>query len=67
MKFNAVLKNMLIELNERREDYGMKININKTMVMVIRRKPKKRTCELKMNPLNKWTASNTWDVVSVVT
>ena len=36
-----MLKNMLIELNERCEDYGMKININKTKTMVIRRKPKK--------------------------
>ena len=32
-----MLKNMLVELNERYEDYGMKININKTKTMVIGR------------------------------
>ena len=32
---------MLMELNERYEDYGMKINISKAKVMVIGRKPKK--------------------------
>ena len=64
-----MLKNMLMELNERCEDYGMKININKTKVMVIERNPKKidRLYELKVNPLNKWTASNTWGVISVAT
>ena len=36
-----MLKNMLMELNERCEDYGMKINISKTKSMVIGRKPKK--------------------------
>ena len=36
-----MLKNMLTELNERCEDYGMKINISKTKAMVIGRKPKK--------------------------
>ena len=36
-----MLKNMLMEQNERCEDYGMKINISKTKVMVIGRKPKK--------------------------
>ena len=36
-----MLKNILMELNDRYEDYGMKININKTKTMVIRRKPKK--------------------------
>ena len=35
------LKNMLMELNERYEDYGMKINRSKTKAMVIGRKPKK--------------------------
>ena len=33
-----MLKNMLVELDERCEDYGMKININKTKAMVIGRK-----------------------------
>ena len=36
-----MLKNMLTELNESCEDYGMKINISKTKTMVIGRKPKK--------------------------
>ena len=35
-----MLKNMLMELNDRCEDYGMKININKTKTTVIGRKPK---------------------------
>ena len=32
---------MLMELNERCEDYGKKINISKTKAMVIGRKPTK--------------------------
>ena len=36
-----MLNNMLMELNERFADYGMKINISKTKAMVIGRKPKK--------------------------
>ena len=56
-----MLKNMLMELNDRCEDYGMKININKTKARVFGRKPKK------MNPSNKWRASNTWGVISVAT
>ena len=36
-----MLKNMVMEVNERCEDYGMKINISKTKAMVIGRKPKK--------------------------
>ena len=35
-----ILKNALIELNDRCKDYGMKINTNKTETMVIGRKPK---------------------------
>ena len=60
---------MLMELNERCEDYGMKININKTNAMDIGRKPNKihRLYELKVNPLKMWTASNTWSVISVAT
>ena len=42
-----MLKNMLVELNERYEDYGMKININKTKAMVIGRKPKKIDMRIK--------------------
>ena len=36
-----MLENILIELNERCEDHGMKINISKTKAMVIGRKPNK--------------------------
>ena len=36
-----MLKNTLMELNDRREDYGMKININWTKTMIIGTKPKK--------------------------
>ena len=36
-----MLKTMLMELNGRCGDYGIKININKTKAMVIGRKPKK--------------------------
>ena len=35
-----MLKNMLMELNDRCEHYGMKININNRKTMVIGRKPK---------------------------
>ena len=36
-----MLKNMLMEINDRCEDCGMKINISNTKAMVIGRKPKK--------------------------
>ena len=42
-----MLKNMLIELNDRCEDYGMKINISKTKAVVIGRKPKKIDMRIK--------------------
>ena len=42
-----ILKNMLMELNDRCEDYGMKININKTKAMFIGRKPKKIDIQIK--------------------
>ena len=35
-----MLKNLLMELNDRCEDYAMKINISKMKAMVIGRKPK---------------------------
>ena len=38
---------MLMELNDRCEDYGLKININKTKAMVIGRKPKKIDIRIK--------------------
>ena len=42
-----MLMKMLMELNYRCEDYGMKININKTKTMVIERKPKKIDMQIK--------------------
>ena len=43
---------MLMELNERCEDYGMEININKTKAMVIggkeRKKKKKKKIEMRI-------------------
>ena len=42
-----MLKNMLIELNDRCEECGMKINISKTKAMVIGRKPKKIDIRIK--------------------
>ena len=38
---------MLMELNERCEDYGMKTNISKTKAMVIERNPKKIEIRIK--------------------
>ena len=45
---DRMLKNMLMDLNDRCEDYGMKININKTKTMVIGRKPKKIEMRIKV-------------------
>ena len=42
-----MLKNMLMELNYRCDDYGMKINTNKTKTMIIGRKPKKIDIRIK--------------------
>ena len=42
-----MLKNMLMELNERCEDSGIKINISKTKAIVIGRKPKKIDIRIK--------------------
>ena len=42
-----MLKNMLMELNDRCVDYGTKININKTKTMVIGRKPNKIDMRIK--------------------
>ena len=42
-----MLKNILVELNDRCEDYGMKININKTKIMVIGRKSNKIDIRIK--------------------
>ena len=46
-KDERMLKSMLMELNERCEDRGMKINIRKTKAMVIGRKPKKIDIRIK--------------------
>ena len=55
----SMLKNMLMELNDRCDDYEMKININKMKAMVIGRKPKKIDMRIKDEySSNKWTASN---------
>ena len=37
----GIRNDMLMELNDRCEDYGIKININNTDTMIIERKPKK--------------------------
>ena len=42
-----MMKNMLMELNNRCDDYGMKININKTETIVMGMKPKKRDMRIK--------------------
>ena len=62
-----MLKNMLMELNDRCEDYGMKININKMKTMVIRRKPKKIDIQFKDESIEQVIASYTWGVISVAT
>ena len=46
-EYERMLKNMLMELNERCEDYGMKINISKTKSMVIGRKQEKIDIRIK--------------------
>ena len=46
-EYERMLKNMLMELNDRCEDYGMNININKTKAMVIGRKPRKIDMRIK--------------------
>ena len=42
-----MLKNILMELNDRCEDYGMKINIYKTNAMIVGGKPKKIDMRIK--------------------
>ena len=60
-----MLKNMLMELNDSCEDYGMKINISMTKAMVIRRKLMKMDMRIKDDSVEKSTASNNWGVISV--
>ena len=38
---------MLMELNDRCEDYGMKVNISKSKALIIGRKPKKIDMRIK--------------------
>ena len=52
-----MLKNMLMELNERCEDYGMKVNITKTKAMVIGRKPKKIDIRIKCESIEQVDSS----------
>ena len=49
------------------QDYEMKVNINKTKAMVIRRKPMKIDMRLEDESVEKLTASNTWGIISVAT
>ena len=42
-----MLNNMLMELNDRWKDYGLRINRTKTKAIVIRRKPKKIDMRIK--------------------
>ena len=42
-----MLNSMLMELNDKSEDYGMKININKTKTLVVGRKTKKIDVRIK--------------------
>ena len=48
---------MLMELNDRCEDYGMKKNISKTKAMVIGRKLKKIDIRIKGESIEKVTVS----------
>ena len=62
-----MLKNMLMELNERCEDYGMKINISKMEAMVIGRKPRYIDIRIEGESIEQVDNSNTWGVISVAT
>ena len=62
-----MLKNMLMELNERCEDYGMKINISKTKFMVIGRKPKKINIQIKGESIEQVDSFKYLCVISVAT
>ena len=62
-----MLKNMLMEINDRSEDYGMKINISNTKAMVNRRKPMKIDMRIKDESVEQLEASNTLVVISVAT
>ena len=52
-----MLKNMLKEVNDRCEDYGMK---KRRRPWLSEESQRRYIYELKVNPLNMWTASNTW-------
>ena len=60
-----MLKNMLIELYHKCEDYGMKINRNKTKTMVIGRKPKKIDIRIEDKFVKQVDSIKYWGVISV--
>ena len=62
-----MLKNMLMELNDRCEDYEMKINVSKTKTMVIGRKSKQTDMRIKEESVEQVDIFNTWGVISVAT
>lgn len=47
-KKEMILRDMLLEVNDSCEQYGMKINAKKTKTMVEGRKINKVTCEIEM-------------------
>ena len=61
-----MLKSILMKINDRCKDYGMKINIRRRP-WLSEENQRRKTCELKMNPWNKWTASNIWGAISIAT
>ena len=62
-----MLKSLLMELNDRCEDYGLKININKTKTMVIGRNPKKINMLIKDESIEQVDSFSTWGAISVAT
>ena len=62
-----ILKNMLMEQNERCEDYGMKINISKTKAMFIGRKSKKIDIRIKSESIEQVDSFKYLGVISVAT
>ena len=52
-KDGGMLKNMLMKLNERCEDYGIKINISNRKAMIIGRKPKNIDLQIKDESVEK--------------
>ena len=63
----GMLKNMLMELNDRCEDYGEKINISKTRTMIIIRKPKKTDMQIKDESIEQVDCLKYLGAISVAT